>query len=404
MKFIARTLEGDSEPMTQAEVKALVASGKITREDMIRPEGEQKWYRAGKVKGLFPKSEIQDSQSASPSAPPAPSSGQVVEYVERPVPTPAPAQRVSVEVRRQGNSLGLVSLILGIVAFVICWIPLIGMLGIPLSAIGLVLAIIGLIVALTRKGASIGYPIGGGLICLVALGVALTMTSAIIGGAQQAMAEFNETMDEIDAGLDELGSAEATESMIITPQVDDAISTPSNPVADASESERDDPEAMPEPAPPAIQWAGFSDMIEQDGIRVSLADAVVGKVDVKDYDGVSQSVDDLLAIDIRIENTLPTKIVTYRSFAGREISFGSDSARIKDNFDNSYRLISFGYSGDIVGRVDFEDIRPGDVITDRLVFQLPIDATEELFLELPAQVLGGDGWFRFRIPIEQVRR
>ena len=56
---------------------------------------------------------------------------------------------VNVATPRRGNSLGIVSLVLGTLAFMICWIPLVNLLGVPLAARGLLLGLVGMLVALT---------------------------------------------------------------------------------------------------------------------------------------------------------------------------------------------------------------------------------------------------------------
>lgn len=83
-----------------------------------------------------------------------------------------------------GNSLGVASMVLGILAFVICWIPILNLLGLPLSGLGLLLGIIGIIISATRRGAGVGFSIAGTAISMVALVVVLWMSVAIA----QAMA------------------------------------------------------------------------------------------------------------------------------------------------------------------------------------------------------------------------
>jgi len=80
---------------------------------------------------------------------------------------------------RRTSSLGVVSLILGVVAFLLCWIPLVGMLSIPLSALGLLLAAVGFLVALVRRGSGIGYPIGGGIVSGLALAIGIAQVGAV---------------------------------------------------------------------------------------------------------------------------------------------------------------------------------------------------------------------------------
>ncbi|MCK4342810.1 MAG: ABC transporter permease [Phycisphaerae bacterium] len=102
------------------------------------------------------------------------------------------APSVNVHMPRRTSSLGVVSLILGVVAFLLCWIPLVGMLSIPLSALGLLLGAIGLLVALMRRGSGIGYPIGGGAVSGLALAIGIAQVAAV-GSAVSGVAE---AMDE----------------------------------------------------------------------------------------------------------------------------------------------------------------------------------------------------------------
>lgn len=67
---------------------------------------------------------------------------------------------------RQANGFGVASLILGILALLVCWIPLIGLAAVPLGGIGLILGIVGIVVASKdrRKGSALaitGSVLGG---------------------------------------------------------------------------------------------------------------------------------------------------------------------------------------------------------------------------------------------------
>jgi hypothetical protein len=67
------------------------------------------------------------------------------------------------------HSLGIASLVLGCMAFVLSLIPCLGILTMPLSGLGLLLGIVGWIVALSRNGHGIGFPIAGCFINIMAL-------------------------------------------------------------------------------------------------------------------------------------------------------------------------------------------------------------------------------------------
>lgn len=76
---------------------------------------------------------------------------------------------------RSGNALGTASLVLGIIACLGCWIPFLCVLAIPVAGIGLLLAGLGFLIAIFSK-ASFSSPIGGGIVCVVALVIASSMT------------------------------------------------------------------------------------------------------------------------------------------------------------------------------------------------------------------------------------
>ena len=86
---------------------------------------------------------------------------------------------LNVNVKSNSNSLGIASIILGILAFLICWIPFVGVISILLGGIGAILGIIGLVLSMKRSGSGIGYPIAGLAINGLSIGVALLITGAL---------------------------------------------------------------------------------------------------------------------------------------------------------------------------------------------------------------------------------
>jgi hypothetical protein len=67
------------------------------------------------------------------------------------------------------HSLGISSLVLGVVALFFSLIPCLGALSLPLSSLGLLLGILGAVVAVSRSGHGIGYPVAGLALSLMAL-------------------------------------------------------------------------------------------------------------------------------------------------------------------------------------------------------------------------------------------
>ncbi len=310
----------------------------------------------------------------------------------------AGAPVVNIGIPRRGNSLGVASVILGILAFLICWIPFVNLLGVPLSALGFLLGLLGLVVALTRKGASIGYPIAGLALCGLALLVAVTMTGAFVTGLKKAGDELAR----------ERARANATNQTARAPTVRD-MASPGSPKPDSTPAAEmappvPTPVVLPEKKPEA-EWASAETPIRQGDVQVQVKSARVGKVPLKERigDGTGQSKDVLLMVELEVTNLSDTKKLDYRTWGGRAISFGNRTA-LTDNFDNRYKVVNFGFGDAVVGSVESESVYPGKSVGDVLVFEEPIGKVQYLNLELSATQFGGEGMLRIRIPASMVQK
>lgn len=78
---------------------------------------------------------------------------------------------------RAAHSLGIASMLLGLLALSFSWIPGIGLFGLPFSVGGLLVAAGGIAVSCTRRGSGIGYSLAGALISAVAVAYALLAAS-----------------------------------------------------------------------------------------------------------------------------------------------------------------------------------------------------------------------------------
>src|SRR5262249_48446189 len=59
------------------------------------------------------------------------------------------------------HSLGIASMVLGVLALIISFVPAAAMIALPLAGIGILLSIAGGLVAVSRNGHGVGFPIGG---------------------------------------------------------------------------------------------------------------------------------------------------------------------------------------------------------------------------------------------------
>ncbi|MGO9922091.1 MAG: hypothetical protein ACLQIB_46265 [Isosphaeraceae bacterium] len=151
-------------------------------------------------------------------------------------------------------------------------------------------------------------------------------------------------------------------------------------------------------------WGNAGITAQQGDIRVKIDSAKVDFVKLRETLGNDgQSKDKLLQISLQIENTGVTKKIEYGGWGGSD--FSSDGvAALRDDLDNSYKRVGFGFSAQPVGQVRSESIYPRKSISDLLVFEVPIEKASFLKLELPGEVFGGTGKLRIKVPMKMVER
>jgi hypothetical protein len=70
----------------------------------------------------------------------------------------------------KNSVLGIISIVFGAVAMLFAWIPLCGIISWPISIVGIILGVIGIILAGASQGrVGVGIPIGGTIMCIIAL-------------------------------------------------------------------------------------------------------------------------------------------------------------------------------------------------------------------------------------------
>jgi hypothetical protein len=301
---------------------------------------------------------------------------------EAPKPSPAPPAAGG------SNSLGIASLVLGALAFSICWIPFLGVFGLPLSGLGAILGLVGFVAALRRAGRGIGFPIAGTAVSALALIVCVAITTAFSRAVVETGKSINETREK----------AQATNQTVVGAKPPDAAAAAN-------------PPAMPVPPNPKVQeqeqenWASAKQAVQQGDVRIRVTKVAVQKIPLKNLGRSTESTDDLLSVHLQVANTSQTKKVNYLTWRGKDFSLERDWAAMTDNFDNTLKRIGFGFGTEVEGAVEStESIYPGKSVDDILVFEAPIDATEYLRLELPAKNFGGTGNIRLQIPTNMIER
>jgi hypothetical protein len=99
-----------------------------------------------------------------------------------------PRDRYEPRPEPRSNSLGIASLVLGLVAFVVSVIPCLGVVSLPFAGLGLLLGVAGVVVSLGREGRGIGFAVAGTAVSGGALLVGLFWMN-VLEGYRQRIAE-----------------------------------------------------------------------------------------------------------------------------------------------------------------------------------------------------------------------
>ena len=317
--------------------------------------------------------------SVRPEAPIQPRQAQPVQVRRMEVQaTQIPA--VTIQTRQtRSNSLGIASLIIAILGFMICWIPFVSIISLPILAVAFFLGLIGLVMSFVRSGYGIGFPIASLTVSVIGGLIAMVMGVGLVAGTSSALEEM---ADALKADLEMTAIPLATDTTS-DPELVETAETPT-----------------PEEEPLQTDWIPSDQAALLGNKEITVENVTVGKLTVIDLfgdEGISSN--QQLSIQVTIWNRTQTKKLEYKTWRGATISFGRGFATLTDTFDNIYKRINFGTGSYPSGGVQTsESIYPGDSVSDVLVFEVPVDSVELLLLELPADNIGEKGVIRFGIP------
>jgi len=293
---------------------------------------------------------------------------------------------------REGSGLGKASLILGVLAFTFCWIPLLGVISLPVAALGTLLGGAGLLLSLIRRGSSLGYCIGGLSTCGIAFFVAITVNGALANG-----------LKSLGDGLDSAARRQtATNQQPVAKTQTASLARLAAPQIKAPPPKS--PPSKPDDKPLVTEeWASAETSVRQGDMEIEVSSVVVGRVDVQTLGSSAKSKEVLLTVTVKLTNLSESKKVDYSTWGETSFSFGDNSVSMKDNFGNSYKTVNFGIS-EPEGRISSDSIYPEKSLTDVLIFEVPVEKATHLELALPAKNFHGTGMIRFRIPASMIRR
>jgi hypothetical protein len=303
---------------------------------------------------------------------------------------PQTAVQVNIHNSQATNSLGISSLIIGILSVFVCWLPIFGFV---LSGLGLLLGVIGIAMSVIRRGTGIGYSIAG---------------SALNGFAILSGVVFMTIFATAVSSVDDTMKKVAAEMKKQQPQAKPA-NVPESPLMDSnkpSETATNVPATPEVSSPPAIVWHPADQPLQLGDVSVRITEVTIGKVPLERIilSEDSTSEDDLLTIRLQITNTSTTKKLDYLGWMADFSALTGITAKLADENENNYRKITFGGTIKVKGAKSADSIYPGKSIEDAIVFELPIDSAQKLMLTLSGKGIGEDGEFRFEIPRSIIKR
>lgn len=296
-----------------------------------------------------------------------------------PTSNPGVAVQVNVESSPMADGLGISSLIIGILSFLVCWIPLINF---GMGGLGLLLGIAGIVMAVQRKGQGVGYSIAGTAVSTISFLVGVLYLTVFAG--------ILSTPEKLSSN----SSSSSTGGTSPAPFAPSPTSQDGSPSPNSSTSNggvRDESKWTIAPAP-----------ITLGRVTLNVTEAKIGKVPYIGplTDTVSFSNEDYLLIRIRIKNNDPNRKIDYRSWANNLASLAGIEAKLSDEFGNKYKYVRNPAAFKIQDTEGDESIYPQKEIRDAVVFETPVPNATKFFLTLSAKGCEETGEFLFEIPRE----
>lgn len=143
--------------------------------------------------------------------------------------------------------------------------------------------------------------------------------------------------------------------------------------------------------PTVISWADPSHPLQMESFSLQLLAARIENRSLSGFN-LGRSGGRCLSLMFRIKNLEKDLIKRYTGFRYSEPT-------ATDNFGNVC-----GPKDGLYDRVVYEDLQPGETVTDSVAFERPVDHFEFVDVKLPAKGLGQKGSIHFRLPREAIER
>jgi hypothetical protein len=152
-------------------------------------------------------------------------------------------------------------------------------------------------------------------------------------------------------------------------------------------------------------WVDASaNALKRGDVRVEIASASIGPVDLKKGSSSLASSERFLTIRVRVScESIIFQRTPYEPWADRAESASKNPPTLTDNQGRTYTQKKFDPGWKVVGRADVDALNPGHQVKEVLVYPVPARDVKHLRLTLPASAFGLDGAFRFEIPRSMIR-
>lgn len=273
---------------------------------------------------------------------------------------------VTIHTAQPSNSMGIVSLVVGVLALLLCWLPMMNRLGYAIGAMGVLLGLFGMLVASQQRGVSIGFPLGGLGLSIVGLVLAFQIDN----GFQKMKTAVKTALSDME---NDAGAGKPSGSRKVPGQ--------------SAEGEPSEPKRWAD-ATKIVLTRGDASM-KVKGVRIGNATqfGINGKQEVGPY----------LLIELRVTNRSETKKLDFKGWSNG-LDFIGPKCSLVDEHGNDYAQMRATIGETWDGPISRETIAPRGAMVDLLIFEPPVNAATELHLEIPAAPLGLEGWYRFSIP------
>ncbi|MEZ6047560.1 MAG: hypothetical protein R3C11_18660 [Planctomycetaceae bacterium] len=301
-------------------------------------------------------------------------------------------QRPSRKVEPVTNVVGIVGLVLGIMALLASWIPIVNLFtSAPLGIIGGILAVVGFFMANSNKGMGIGFPVAAaatnGIALVVTVVVTLFLASAVVDGLPQIKQDLADMEAAGEFDEDEIEMEDVEEEAVAE------VSNDPSP----TESEQENQEAAPEEAAPSnastelnVPWEKAYDTYDGEIVKIRIVSAKIEKIEQKIAKETTFTEEPMLSIQVEVTNK---KQMGRLQMSGWGSGFGR-SAQLQDETGKEYEVGKFEHplhNVIILGRMEESRMKPNSSAQDRLIFDAPDETAKQLRLSLSAGKFGEEG-------------